>query len=88
MNVNGSPRSMELMGNADFGANCNIVVNTSTHEIVAAEVTLSNLTDVGVLPNLLKQTRRKVIELSGDGIYDTRNLQDEGGCLLRTSASS
>ncbi|MCV5275034.1 transposase, partial [Escherichia coli] len=49
-----------------------IAVDTSTHEIVAAELSLSNVTDAEVLPNLLKQTRRKIIEISGDGAYDTR----------------
>ncbi len=53
-----------------------IAVDTSTHEIVAAELSLSNVTDAKVLPNLLKQTRRKIIEISGDGAYDTRNCHD------------
>ncbi|ENT7214132.1 hypothetical protein [Vibrio parahaemolyticus] len=29
-----------------------------------------------MLPNLLKQTRRKIIEISGDGAYDTRGGYD------------
>lgn len=29
-----------------------------------------------MLPNLLKQTRRKIIEISGDGAYDTRHCHD------------
>ncbi len=53
-----------------------IAVDTSTHEIVAAELSLSNVTDAEVLPNLLKQTRRKIIEISGDGAYDTRGSYD------------
>ncbi|NMU30495.1 transposase, partial [Vibrio parahaemolyticus] len=53
-----------------------IAVDTSTHEIVAAELSLSNVTDAEVLPNLLKQTRRKIIEISCDGAYDTRNCHD------------
>ncbi|WP_159146140.1 transposase, partial [Klebsiella pneumoniae] len=44
----------------------------STHEIIAAELSLSSVTDAEVLPNLLKQTRRKILEISGDGAYDTR----------------
>ncbi|MGR5068704.1 IS5 family transposase [Vibrio alfacsensis] len=32
--------------------------------------------DTEVLPNLLKQTRRKIVEISGDGAYDTRNCHD------------
>ncbi|CDT14960.1 transposase (fragment) [Vibrio coralliirubri] len=29
-----------------------------------------------MLPNLLKQTRRQIIEISGDGAYDTQNFHD------------
>ncbi|EMV0267867.1 IS5 family transposase, partial [Vibrio parahaemolyticus] len=53
-----------------------LAVDTSTHEIVAAELSLSNVTDAEVLPNLLKQTRRRIIEISGDGAYDTRDCHD------------
>ncbi len=53
-----------------------IAVDTHTHEIVAAEPSLSNVTDAEVLPNLLKQTRRKIIEISGDGAYDTKGCYD------------
>ncbi len=53
-----------------------LAVDTSTHEIVAAELSLSNVTDAEVLPNLLKQTRRRIIEISGDGAYDTRGCHD------------
>ncbi len=49
-----------------------IVVDISTHEIVASELSLSTVTDVEVLPNLLKQTRRSILEVSGDGAYDTK----------------
>ncbi len=35
-------------------------------QIVAAELSLSNVTDAEVLPSLLMQTRRKIIEISGD----------------------
>ncbi len=49
-----------------------LAVDTDTHEIIAAELTLSGVTDAEVLPNLLKQTRRTIKEISGDGAYDTR----------------
>ena len=49
-----------------------IVVDTSTHEIIAAELSLSMVTDGEVFPNLLKKTRRIILEVSGDGAYDTR----------------
>lgn len=45
-------------------------MDTSTHEIITAELSLSTVTDAEVLPNLLKQTCRKVLEVSGDGAYD------------------
>ncbi|HHK8425091.1 TPA: IS5 family transposase [Vibrio parahaemolyticus] len=53
-----------------------LAVDTSTHEIVAAVLSLLNVTDAEVLPNLLKQTRRRIIEISGDGAYDTRDCHD------------
>lgn len=49
-----------------------IAVDTHTHEIIGAELSLSNVTDAEVLPNLLKQTYRKIRSISGDGAYDTR----------------
>jgi len=49
-----------------------LAVDTDTNEIIAAELTLSGVTDAEVLPNLLKQTRRSVKEISGEGAYDTR----------------
>lgn len=53
-----------------------IAVDASTDEIIAAELSLSNVTDGEVLPNLLKQTRRKIVEIAGDGAYDTKNCHD------------
>lgn len=49
-----------------------LAVDTRTHEIIAAELSLSNVTDGEVLPHLLKHTHRKIIEISGDDAYDTR----------------
>ncbi|EKF9792823.1 IS5 family transposase [Vibrio cholerae] len=53
-----------------------LAVDTSTYEIVATELSLSTVTDAEVLPNLLKQTRRRIIEISGDGAYDTRDCHE------------
>lgn len=55
-----------------------LAVDTSTHEIVATELSLSNVTNAEVLPNLLKQIRRRIIEISGDGTYNTRNCMMQG----------
>ncbi len=49
-----------------------LAVDTSTHEIIAAELSLSNVTNAEALPGLLKQTRHKIIEISNGGAYDTR----------------
>lgn len=49
-----------------------LAVDTDTHEIIAAELSLSNVSDGEALPNLLRQTRRRIMEISGDGAYDTR----------------
>ncbi len=49
-----------------------LAVDTNTHEIIAAELSLSNVSDGEALPNLLKKTRRRINEISGDGAYDTR----------------
>lgn len=48
-----------------------LAVDTDTHEIIAAELSLSNVSDGEALPNLLKQTRRRIVEISGDSAYDT-----------------
>lgn len=61
-----------------------LAVDTSTHEIIAAELSLSTVSDAEVLPNLLKQTRRKILEI-GDGAYDTRDC-DEAIRIRRTVA--
>jgi len=50
-----------------------LAVNANTHDIVPAESSLSNVTDARALPTLLKQTYRKIIEISTDGAYDTRD---------------
>lgn len=49
-----------------------LAVNTGTNEIIVAEQILSGVTDVEVLPSLLKQIERSIKEISGGGAYDTR----------------
>lgn len=65
-----------------------IAVDISTHEIVAAELSLSNVTDAEVFPNLLKQTRLKIIEISGDGAYDIRNTDKASGSVYPVTRRS
>ncbi|HHC6594853.1 TPA: transposase [Vibrio parahaemolyticus] len=72
-----------------------IAVDTDTHEIIVAELTLSGVADAEVLPNLLKQTRRVIKAISGDGEYNTRECHratrvkkaiplpsESGSCLM------
>ncbi|PCS23235.1 Mobile element protein [Candidatus Enterovibrio escicola] len=44
----------------------------STYELIAAEVSLVFVGDNKVLPVLLNPLRRKIQQVSADGIYDTR----------------
>ena len=48
-----------------------ISVDAQTHDIIGAQLSLSRTTDSEVLPDLLKQTRRQIKQVSGDGAYDT-----------------
>ncbi|ARP39443.1 hypothetical protein K08M4_27520 [Vibrio syngnathi] len=58
-----------------------IAVDTSTHEIIAAELSLSTVTDGEVLSNLLKQTRRSILE----GQVITLTTRERATMLLRLS---
>jgi hypothetical protein len=40
-----------------------LAVDTDTHEIIVVELILSGVTDVELLPNLLKQTHRSIKEI-------------------------
>lgn len=48
-----------------------IAVDIHTHEIIGVELSLSNMTDAEVMPNLLKQIHREIRNNSGDGAYGT-----------------
>lgn len=48
-----------------------LAVDADTHQVVSAELSLSTVTDGEVLPELLKNTQRKIQSISGDGAYDT-----------------
>lgn len=48
-----------------------LAVDSQTHDIIGAQLSLSRTTDSEVLPDLLKQTRRQIKQVSGDGAYDT-----------------
>ncbi len=70
--VNGKSKKHGTDGKRRVWRKLHIAVDTNTHEIIAAELSLSTVTDGEVLPNLLKQTHRSILEVSGDGAYDTR----------------
>jgi len=48
-------------------------IDTATHEVITAEVSLESVADSEVLPTLLNPLRRKIKQVSADGAYDTKN---------------
>ena len=54
-------------------------VDEHTKEIVAVEVTGSHVHDSQMLPSLLTQIRGKVLQVSGDGAYDTKACYESIG---------
>lgn len=60
-----------------------LAVDSNTHEIVSAEVSLVNVADNEVLPTLLNPLRRAIKQVSADGAYDTKachKLLQRKGC--------
>ncbi|WP_142466887.1 IS5 family transposase [Klebsiella spallanzanii] len=53
-----------------------LAVDAATHEIVCADLSLSNVTDAQVLPGLMSQTHRRIKEGLADGAYDVRYCHD------------
>lgn len=53
-----------------------LAIDVDTHEAISAEVSLVNVGDREVLPTLLNPLRRKVIAVSADGAYDTKNCHE------------
>jgi hypothetical protein len=49
-----------------------LAVDTNSHTIIAAELSMNSVSDGEVLPDLLKQTRRNIETVCADGAYDTR----------------
>ncbi|ATF09955.1 hypothetical protein [Candidatus Enterovibrio altilux] len=49
-----------------------LAIDINSHKIIAAKFNASNITGGEVRPNLLKQIRRKINEISAYGAYDTR----------------
>ena len=49
-----------------------LAVDTHTHEVVSAVMSLVNVADNEALPTLLNPLRRKIAQVSADGAYDTK----------------
>ena len=56
-----------------------IAEDTSTHEIIAAALSLSTVINVEVLPNLLKQTQRQILK------YQAMTLMAQGVTRLQSA---
>lgn len=50
-----------------------LAVDSDTHEIISAQMSLESVGDNQVLPALLNPLRRKVKQVSADGAYDTKD---------------
>ncbi|CAH6882625.1 hypothetical protein VCHA28FP16_270014 [Vibrio chagasii] len=70
--VNGESKQNEIDDKRRIWRKLYVAVETSTHEIIVVELSLSTLTDGVVFPNLLKQIRRSILEVSGNGVYEMR----------------
>lgn len=49
-----------------------LAVDSDTHDIIAAQMSLESVGDNQVLPALLNPLRRKIRQVSADGAYDTK----------------
>jgi hypothetical protein len=68
-----------------------LAVDSNTHEIVAAEISLVNVADNEVLPTLFNPLRRRIKQVSADGAYDTKachKLLQRKGCKPTIPARS
>ncbi len=54
-----------------------LAVDSKTHEIICADLSLNNITDSEAFPGLIRQTYRKIRSAAADGAYDTRLCHDE-----------
>jgi hypothetical protein len=58
-------------------AKVHLAVDSNTHEVVCADLSLNNVTDSEAFPGLIRQTHRKNQAAAADGAYDTRLCHDE-----------
>ncbi|WP_339037646.1 transposase [Serratia symbiotica] len=52
-------------------------VDAEIHEVICADLSLSNVTDTEAFPGLIRQRYRKIKVASADRAYDTRVCDDE-----------
>ncbi|MCV3295506.1 transposase, partial [Aeromonas hydrophila] len=62
-----------------------LAVDPTTHDIVAAEISLENVHDVEVLPTLLNPLQRKLGRVYADGAYDSKACHQ---LILRKGATA
>ena len=60
-----------------------LAVDSNTHEIICADLSLNNVTDSEAFPGLIRQTHRKIRAASADGAYDTRLCHAFGDAVPR-----
>jgi hypothetical protein len=53
------------------GESLHLAVDSNTHEIICADLSLNNVTDSEAFPGLIRQTHRKIRAASADGAYDS-----------------
>ena len=58
-------------------AKLHLAVDSKTHEIICADLSLNNVTDSEAFPGLYPQTLQKIRAASADGAHDTRLCHDE-----------
>lgn len=63
--------------------NPHLAIDASTHDVIAAQVSLDSVGDNRALPLLLNPLRRTVGQVSADGAYDTKELAKECHALIR-----
>jgi len=61
-----------------------LAVDGKTHEIIFADLSLNNVTDLEAFPGLIRQTHRKIRSAAADGAYDTHSATIN--CGVRRSA--
>ncbi|ATF08891.1 Mobile element protein [Candidatus Enterovibrio altilux] len=57
------------------GCKLHLVVDINACEIIAAELSASNVTDDEILPNLLQQNNLKINKIPTDGAHDTVRIK-------------